>query len=173
MRKGVIRPEKGPLQFRLQPKAVGELFNISYRQIQYWDTSGFIKPSCSETRSSTKYRLYNFKDLIVIFIIRALQTNRKQTVQRLRRLVKVLRQQISRAGPYIEGAILAVIPEPKKVVDRVILSYVELHVNDPDTWNGKQSPVKEIRDKIEKALCVGKYAPPKGLSAAQANRLKS
>jgi len=168
MRTGVIKRETGPVDFALKPGVVSSLFNISYRQLQYWDDSDFIKPS---HKDKSKHRVYGFQDLIVLYIIWTLRRKNKQSVQRMRRLVKVLRKKIFGAGPYLEGATLIVIPDTKRVVDRVVTSYGEVNVSDEETWEGVSFPIKEIRDKIEKALAVGEYEPPKGLSAAQANKL--
>ena len=54
---------------------------ISYRQIQYWDKTSFIKPSY---RRRGKYRLYTFADLIQLRLAKMLrETN--FSIQKLRK----------------------------------------------------------------------------------------
>jgi DNA-binding transcriptional MerR regulator len=69
------------------PKEVARLIGISYRQIQYWDKTNFIKPSY---RRRGKYRLYIFSDLIQLRITRLLR-QRGTSIQQLRRTVRSLK----------------------------------------------------------------------------------
>lgn len=69
------------------PKEVARLIGISYRQIQYWDKTNFLKPSY---RRRGKYRLYNFMDLIQLKVIKTLREN-GSSIQRLRRTVRSLK----------------------------------------------------------------------------------
>ena len=45
------------------PSEACELVGISYRQIQYWDRSKFIRPS---HRRKCRYRMYSFRDLVLL-----------------------------------------------------------------------------------------------------------
>lgn len=74
------------------PKEVAKLINISYRQIQYWDKSNFIRPSY---RRRGKYRLYTFPDLIRLKIARLLRDN-SYSVQRLRKTIRDLKELLSK-----------------------------------------------------------------------------
>jgi len=52
------------------PKEVAKIVGLSYRQIQYWDKTNFIKPSY---RRRGKYRLYTFQDLIQMKLAKTLR----------------------------------------------------------------------------------------------------
>lgn len=69
------------------PKEVVKIIGISYRQIQYWDKTHFLKPSY---RRRGKYRLYNFTDLIQLRLVRILRGH-GASIQRLRRTVRTLK----------------------------------------------------------------------------------
>ncbi len=69
------------------PKEVVELIGISYRQIQYWDKTNFIKPSY---RRRGKYRLYTFADLVQLRFTVLLREH-GTSIQRLRRTIKSLK----------------------------------------------------------------------------------
>ena len=68
------------------PKEVAALVGISYRQIQYWDSSGFIRPS---VRRRGRFRAYSFSDLILLRVARDLRA-RGLSIQRLRRVIASL-----------------------------------------------------------------------------------
>lgn len=69
------------------PKDVATIVGISYRQIQYWDKTNFIKPSY---RRKGKYRLYTFSDLIQLKVAKNLRDH-NFSIQRLRKTIKSLR----------------------------------------------------------------------------------
>ena len=69
------------------PKEVAQIVGISYRQIQYWDKTNFIRPSY---RRRGKYRLYTFTDLIQLKVAKTLR-NANFSIQRLRKTIKSLR----------------------------------------------------------------------------------
>lgn len=69
------------------PKEVVRLIGISYRQIQYWDKTNFMKPSY---RRRGKYRLYTFADLIQLRVAKLLREH-GTSIQRLRRTIRSLK----------------------------------------------------------------------------------
>jgi len=85
------------------PKDVRELVDVSYRQIQYWDKSGFISPSY---RRRGKYRLYTFADVLMIKIVETLRS-KGHSVQQLRHTLDVLRSILKKISfPYTDLKIL-------------------------------------------------------------------
>ncbi|MBI4865185.1 MAG: MerR family transcriptional regulator [Candidatus Riflebacteria bacterium] len=69
------------------PKEVVKIVGISYRQIQYWDKTGFIRPSY---RSHGKYRQYTFADLVQLKVAKLLRDH-EVSIQKLRKIIKSLR----------------------------------------------------------------------------------
>ncbi|OKL47701.1 transcriptional regulator [Boudabousia liubingyangii] len=55
---------RGPVACR----AVG----ITYRQLDYWSRSGLVEPSIRDARGSGSQRLYSFRDILVLKIVKRL-----------------------------------------------------------------------------------------------------
>ena len=85
------------------PKEVVKIIGISYRQIQYWDKTSFIRPSY---RSHGKYRQYTFSDLVQMKVAKMLR-DREVSIQRLRKIIKGLRDLLPRINfPLSECSLL-------------------------------------------------------------------
>ena len=67
-------------------KAVG----ISYRQLDYWARTGLVTPSIREAGGSGTQRLYSFRDLLVLRIIKKL-LDAGVGLQQIRKAVDYLR----------------------------------------------------------------------------------
>ncbi len=65
------------------PTEVAQIANISYRQIQYWDKTNFIKPSL---RKHGKFRLYSVADLSSLTLARTLRDH-EYSIQSLRAII--------------------------------------------------------------------------------------
>ena len=74
------------------PKEVVRIIGISYRQIQYWDKTSFIRPSY---RSHGKYRQYTFSDLVQMKVAKLLRDH-DVSIQKLRKIIKSLRELLPR-----------------------------------------------------------------------------
>lgn len=70
------------------PKDVTRFVGITYRQMQYWDTTGLIKPS---HQRKNRYRLYTFADLVLLKTVSVLRVN-GYSIQKIRRTVTVLQE---------------------------------------------------------------------------------
>lgn len=89
------------------PRDIEAIFGISYRQIQYWDRTGIIVPSC---RRRGKFRIYTFEDLVRFHVAVELLNQEpprnlklKWTPQKLRKLLPILEKQITKAPwPLVE-----------------------------------------------------------------------
>lgn len=66
------------------PKEVCKVAAISYRQVQYWDKTRFIKPTYMRRG---KYRLYTFADLLLIKLASNLR-DVNVSIQKLRRIIR-------------------------------------------------------------------------------------
>ncbi len=62
------------------PLDVQRVTGLSYRQLQYWDRSGFFSPS---VRTGGNYRRYTFDDLVLLELVKTLKDNHF-SIQRLR-----------------------------------------------------------------------------------------
>ncbi|UNC91709.1 helix-turn-helix domain-containing protein [Candidatus Contubernalis alkaliaceticus] len=71
-------------------KQVCKITGIEYSTLDYWDRTGFIKPSCAEGNGTGSRRQYSFQDLIAIKVAMALK-NQGVTLQKLRKVVDYLK----------------------------------------------------------------------------------
>lgn len=85
------------------PKDVYKVCTVSYRQLQYWDKTNFIRPSY---RRRGKYRLYTFTDLIQIWVAKKLR-NSGYSIQVLRSVIRDLRKFLPQTcHPLVDLAVL-------------------------------------------------------------------
>ncbi|MDP3955763.1 MAG: MerR family transcriptional regulator [bacterium] len=69
-----------------------KLVGISYRQVQYWDKSNFLKPSYVRLG---KYRQYTRSDLLVMKVVAVLR-EKNFSIQALRETIFALSEMLSR-----------------------------------------------------------------------------
>lgn len=74
------------------PGEVQRLCGISYRQLQYWDRTGFIPPSY---RRRGKYRLYTFANLVLVDVATKVR-KANVSIQRLRRIMRKVKDLLPR-----------------------------------------------------------------------------
>jgi len=71
-------------------RAVRAITALSARQLQYWDETGFLKPSISARKGRGTLRLYSFQDLVALKV--AAELRGALPLQTLRRLVAYLQR---------------------------------------------------------------------------------
>ena len=69
---------------------VCQVTGISYRQLDYWDSSGFIKPSVARAKGSGTARMYSFVDLVCLRTAKRLRDS-GISLQKIRRSAEYLR----------------------------------------------------------------------------------
>jgi DNA-binding transcriptional MerR regulator len=62
--------EDGPVGYR--GPAVCKIVGISYRQLDYWTTTGLVSPSVRDADGSGSQRLYAFDDIVQLKVIKRL-----------------------------------------------------------------------------------------------------
>lgn len=72
-------------------KSVSNITGLSYRQIDYWDRSHFIKPSASEATGRGSSRLYSFNNIIQLKVAKTL-IDKGLSVQKLRKALSYLKK---------------------------------------------------------------------------------
>ncbi len=120
------------------PKEVAKLVNISYRQIQYWDKTNFIRPSY---RRRGKYRLYTFSDLIQLKVARTLRDH-DFSIQRLRKTIVSLKELLPQVThPLVELTFLI-------EGDSILVFNGEVLMNAVSGQNYIRFDVKTLREEI-------------------------
>ena len=124
------------------PKEVAKLIGISYRQIQYWDKTSFIKPSY---RRRGKYRLYTFSDLIQLKVAKVLrETN--NSIQRLRKIIKSLKSLLPQVNHPLVDLTFLIEGERILVFNGVVL------MSSKSNTNYVRFDVKSLRDEIDRTF---------------------
>jgi predicted RNase H-like HicB family nuclease len=75
-------------------KAVSKITGLSFRQIDYWDSTHFIKPSVSEATGYGSVRLYSFNDLIQLRVAKTLM-DKGISLQKIRKAITYLKKNMS------------------------------------------------------------------------------
>lgn len=122
------------------PKDVASIVGISYRQIQYWDKTSFIKPSY---RRKGKYRLYTFADLIQLKVAKTLRDH-NFSIQRLRKTIKSLRALLPQVNhPMVDLTFLI-------EGDRILVFNGEVLMNSISGQNYIRFDVRKVREEVDR-----------------------
>ncbi len=83
--------EEGMAQEGFRGPQVCSIVGISYRQLDYWARTNLLRPSISEARGSGTQRLYSYRDLLELKVIKRL-LDAGVSLQSARRAIEVLRR---------------------------------------------------------------------------------
>lgn len=72
---------------------VCKLVGITYRQLDYWARTGLLRPSLAEARGSGSKRLYSYRDLLELKVIKQL-LDAGVSLQSARRALECLREDL-------------------------------------------------------------------------------
>jgi DNA-binding transcriptional MerR regulator len=101
---------------------VAKLVGITYRQLDYWARTGLVEPSLRTAKGSGSQRLYNFRDIVTLKIVkRLLETG--VTLQQIRAALDHLRDSgvtdLSGITLMSDGASVYECRSPEDVIDLV------------------------------------------------------
>jgi predicted RNase H-like HicB family nuclease len=74
-------------------KTASRITGLSFRQIDYWDRTHFIKPSVSEASGYGSVRLYSFNDLVQLKVAKTL-IDKGLSLQKIRKAINYLKKNI-------------------------------------------------------------------------------
>jgi predicted RNase H-like HicB family nuclease len=75
-------------------KAVSKITGLSFRKIDYWDRTHFIKPSVSEAAGYGSVRLYSFNDLVQLKVAKTIM-DKGISLQKIRKAINYLKKNMS------------------------------------------------------------------------------
>ncbi len=81
--------DAGPSGYR--GPAVCKVVGITYRQLDYWTTTGLVTPSVRDAEGSGSQRLYSFEDIVQLKVIKNL-LNTGVSLQRIRKAIEFVRE---------------------------------------------------------------------------------
>jgi DNA-binding transcriptional MerR regulator len=70
--------------------AVCRVVGITYRQLDYWATTGLVEPSVRDAEGSGSQRLYSFEDIVTLKVIKRL-LDAGVSLQRIRKAIDYVR----------------------------------------------------------------------------------
>ncbi len=93
---------------------------ITYRQLDYWARTGLVEPSVRPARGSGSQRLYGFRDILVLRVVKRL-LDTGISLQQIRSAVSYLREHgatdLARVTLMSDGASVYACTSPDEVVD--------------------------------------------------------
>jgi DNA-binding transcriptional MerR regulator len=124
------------------PLDVQKVTGLSYRQLQYWDRSGFISPS---VRTGGNYRRYTFDDLVLLELIKILKDHHF-SVQKLRDLFAKIRAMMPHVDA--ETGSLSLFMEGDRIMVFTGDTVFESHLDKRTI----RFSVKELRNKVNQVF---------------------
>lgn len=98
---------------------VTRIAGITYRQLDYWARTGLVRPSIQEAGGSGTQRLYSFRDLATLKVIKKL-LDTGVSLQQVRKAIKVLgtmKTPAHGATLVSDGKRIYAVDSPEAVVD--------------------------------------------------------
>jgi DNA-binding transcriptional MerR regulator len=99
---------------------VCKIIDISYRQLDYWARTNLIRPSIADARGSGSQRLYSYKDLVELKLIKSLLDG-GVSLQRVRKVIDYVREHlgedVASANLVVDGAGSVLAQTGEEVVD--------------------------------------------------------
>ena len=122
------------------PKDVVSLVGISYRQLQYWDKTNFIKPSAIHMG---KYRNYTFGDVVLMKLAKVLRES-NMSIQKLRKVIESIKEMLPRIG--------CPLPDANFLVDgeKVFIFNGDVLMDNETTKTFFRFAVRGLREEVEK-----------------------
>jgi DNA-binding transcriptional MerR regulator len=125
--------------------AVCKLIGITYRQLDYWARTGLLRPSVADARGSGSKRLYSYRDLLELKVIKQL-LDAGVSLQSARRAVDCLRQHL---GVDLASAKL-VLTEGRSVLAQTNGEVVDLLAGGQGVFN--IVPLSGVVDELDAAI---------------------
>jgi DNA-binding transcriptional MerR regulator len=69
---------------------VCRVVGITYRQLDYWATTGLVEPSVRDAVGSGSQRLYSFEDIVTLKVVKRL-LDAGVSLQRIRKAIEYVR----------------------------------------------------------------------------------
>ncbi len=101
-------------------RRTAEIVGISYRQLDYWARTDLVRPSLAEARGSGSRRLYSYRDLLELKVIKTL-LDAGLKLESVRQVFSYLRDQlgedISSANLVISGRSSVLVRSGEELID--------------------------------------------------------
>ncbi len=136
---------------------VCKLVGISYRQLDYWARTGLVTPSIREAGGSGTQRLYSFRDLVQLKVIKKL-LDAGVSLQNVRKAVVYLRQHLGTEPSSVtlmsDGARIYACESEDEIIDLVKRGQGVFAIALDKVWDDLSSslkPKREARPRVARA----------------------
>jgi DNA-binding transcriptional MerR regulator len=136
---------------------VCKLVGISYRQLDYWARTGLVTPSVRAAGGSGTQRLYSFRDLVQLKVIKKL-IDAGVSLQNVRKAVVYLRQHLGTEPASVtlmsDGARIYACESEDEIIDLVKRGQGVFAIALDKVWDDLSSslkPKKEARPRVARA----------------------
>jgi DNA-binding transcriptional MerR regulator len=136
---------------------VCKLVGISYRQLDYWARTGLVTPSVREAGGSGTQRLYSFRDLVQLKVIKKL-LDAGVSLQNVRKAVVYLRQHLGTEPASVtlmsDGARIYACESEDEIIDLVKRGQGVFAIALDKVWDDLSSsltPKREARPRVARA----------------------
>lgn len=110
----------GPGAIGFSGRRTAEVVGISYRQLDYWARTDLVRPSLAEAHGSGSRRLYSYRDLLELKVIKTL-LDAGLKLESVRRVFNYMREQlgedITSANLVINGSRSVLVRSGEELID--------------------------------------------------------
>lgn len=123
---------------------------IPYRTIDHWARTALVTPSISEARGSGRSRLYSFKDVLALRVVRDLR-EKGISAQAVRKVVKLLRRtgidsRMDEVQLLVIGKDVAIVNKTREI-ESVLSAPGQLYLT-PALIFDLRKPIAEVRREV-------------------------
>jgi DNA-binding transcriptional MerR regulator len=128
---------------------VCKIVGISYRQLDYWARTGLVTPSVREAGGSGTQRLYSFRDLVQLKVIRKL-IDAGISLQRVRKAIQFLQENM-KTGPtgitlMSDGASIYACESEDEIIDLVKKGQAVFAIALDNVWDDLSSSLGQKKE---------------------------
>lgn len=101
--------------------AVCKVTGVSYRQLDYWTTTGLVSPSVRSAEGSGSQRLYSFEDVLQLKVIKQL-LDTGVSLQRIRQAIEFVRERglsLKNLTLLSDGTSVYAVDDQREIVDLI------------------------------------------------------
>lgn len=125
----------------------GKAAGITYRQLDYWDRTGLVSPSIQNASGSGSQRLYSFRDILVLKVVKRL-LDTGVSLQQIRKAISQLKErgveELSNITLMSDGASVYECTSDEEVIDLVKGGQGVFGIAVGKVWNEVEGTLAEL-----------------------------
>lgn len=116
-------------------KKVAKVLGVTFRQLQYWDEKGIVKPSVRKASGRGTLRLYSYEDLVQLKVVKKLRDSNislkkiKRSVDYLKSILPSIENPLAEFSFVTDGDTIFVLTNEKdKLIDTLKSGQITWHI---------------------------------------------